>query len=138
MSTRSTIAIEKSDGSIEKIYCHFDGYLSHMGVMLMTHFNTSEKVWNLINNGDISGIESSGKPRHYRHMDGRENQEPMFSPYANHAEYVASIDALFHEFNYLFRLNGKWEVIEGRNRKGLTKPKSLARCVARLKKTKTT
>ena len=135
MSTRSTIAIENADGSIEKVYAHFDGYLSHMGFMLNTYFNSPDKVRTLIAGGDLSGIDNNGKPNHYRDMEGHQNEEPMFSPYNNHAEYVASIDALFHEFNYLFRRNGKWEVIEGRNRKGLTKPKSLSRCLSKLKKT---
>lgn len=138
MSTRSTIAIENADGSIEKVYCHFDGYISHMGLMLMTHFNSADKARTLIAGGDLSGIEKNGKPRHYRDMEGRENEAPMFDkPYANYADYVASIDTLFHEFNYLFRANGKWEVIEPKRKKKeyvLTKAKSLTRCVSKLPK----
>ena len=136
MSTRSTIAIENQDGSIEKIYCHFDGYIRHMGVMLNTYFNAPDNVRLLIANGDLSGIDKGGKPRHYKDINGHENEEPMFSPYANHAEYVASIDHVFHEFNYLFRFNGKWEVIKGASN-GLTKPMSLSRCVSKFKKAQT-
>jgi hypothetical protein len=133
MSTRSTIAIENKDGSIEKVYCHFDGYLQHNGTILQNHYKTEAQVRLLIK-ADISGIDvKDGLPTPHHYIDP---QKMFAKPYANHAEYVSSIDSLFHEFNYLFRKNGKWEVIEGSS-KGLTGPKSLARCVSKLKKPQT-
>ena len=38
MGTRSTIAIQKLDGSVEQIYCHWDGYLDHNGTILKTEY----------------------------------------------------------------------------------------------------
>jgi hypothetical protein len=132
MSTRSTISIENEDGSIDKVYCHFDGYLEHNGRILLNHYKTEPEVRELIKH-DIRGIDIKGGfpiPEHY-------NDDKMFvKPYADYHEYVKSIDNIFHEYNYLFRRNGKWEVIEGSS-KGLTKAKSLARCVSKLKKTQT-
>ena len=40
MGTRSTIAIKNQDGSVTGIYCHWDGYVDHVGVMLKEHYNT--------------------------------------------------------------------------------------------------
>jgi hypothetical protein len=54
MSTRSRIGLELSDGSILSIYAHFDGYKEFTGVKLVEHFNTPEKVKELIDLGDIS------------------------------------------------------------------------------------
>ena len=54
MSTRSRIGLELSDGSILSIYCHFDGYPEFNGVKLVEHFDTYEKVKELIDMGDIS------------------------------------------------------------------------------------
>jgi hypothetical protein len=54
MSTRGRIGIELSDGSILSIYSHFDGYPEFNGVKLVEHFNTKEKVQELIDLGDIS------------------------------------------------------------------------------------
>jgi hypothetical protein len=54
MSTRSRLGYELSDGSILSIYCHFDGYPEFNGVKLQEHFNTVEKVQELIDLGDIS------------------------------------------------------------------------------------
>ena len=31
MATRSTISIQKNDGTIRSVYCHWDGYCEHNG-----------------------------------------------------------------------------------------------------------
>jgi hypothetical protein len=54
MGTRSRIGLELSDGSILSIYSHWDGYPEFNGVKLVEHFNTKEKVQELIDLGDIS------------------------------------------------------------------------------------
>lgn len=54
MSTRSRIAIEKEDGKVESIYCHFDGYPEHHGVILRDHYKDSDKTQKLIDLGSIS------------------------------------------------------------------------------------
>lgn len=54
MSTRSRIGLELSDGSVISSYCHSDGYPEFNGVKLVEHFDTLEKVRELIDLGDIS------------------------------------------------------------------------------------
>jgi hypothetical protein len=54
MSTRSNIAILNNDGSIEAIYCHWDGYPSHNGKILLDHYMSAKKVRALLALGDIS------------------------------------------------------------------------------------
>ena len=39
MATRSRIAIEKQDGTVDSIYCHWDVYLSHNGKILFNHYD---------------------------------------------------------------------------------------------------
>ena len=56
MGTRSTIAIQKLDGSVEQIYCHWDGYLDHNGAILKTEYKTPELVKQLIRLGDLSSL----------------------------------------------------------------------------------
>jgi hypothetical protein len=58
MATRSRIAIEREDGSVKSIYCHFDGYLSGVGKTLFNHYD-KEKLEKLIELGDISSLENS-------------------------------------------------------------------------------
>lgn len=57
MSTHSTISIQTPQGAIRSIYCHYDGYLSHVGAMLHMYYNTEEKANALIDLGDLSSLD---------------------------------------------------------------------------------
>jgi hypothetical protein len=59
MSTNSSIAVKKSDGVIQSIYCHWDGYPSHNGKMLLKHYNSQEKAEQVISLGDLSFLDAS-------------------------------------------------------------------------------
>ena len=61
MSTRSMIAIQDADGACYAVYCHFDGYVSHMGKMLTNYFNDDESAAELINNGELRAIDVSAE-----------------------------------------------------------------------------
>jgi len=54
MATRSRIGLELSDGSILSVYHHWDSYTSWLGRILKTHYNTKDKVAELIDGGDMS------------------------------------------------------------------------------------
>ena len=54
MATRSRIGLELPDGSVLSAYHHWDGYPEWLGRILNTHYNTKEKVAELIDGGDMS------------------------------------------------------------------------------------
>ena len=54
MSTRGRLGIELADGSILSIYSHYDNYPEFVGLKLVEHFDTKEKVQELVDMGDIS------------------------------------------------------------------------------------
>ena len=54
MGTRSRIGIQLSDDSILSVYHHWDGYPTWLGKILNTHYNSKEKVAELIDGGDMS------------------------------------------------------------------------------------
>ena len=56
MGTRSRIGIQLKDDSILSIYQHWDGYPEWTGRILNTHYNSREKVTELIDGGDCSSI----------------------------------------------------------------------------------
>jgi hypothetical protein len=58
MSTRSTIALEFADGTVQQIYCHFDGYLSGVGAELRSDYSDPFALRDLIDKGDTSTIGS--------------------------------------------------------------------------------
>jgi len=56
MGTRSTIALEFADGTVEQVYCHWDGYLEHNGKILQEHYSDPFKLRDLIDQGDLSSL----------------------------------------------------------------------------------
>ena len=67
MGTRSTIALEFADGTVEQVYCHWDGYLDHNGKILAEHYIDPFKLRDLIDQG---GISSLGKVVGQKHPFG--------------------------------------------------------------------
>jgi len=66
MATRSRIGIELNDKSILSAYHHWDGYPSWLGRILKTHYNTKEKVSELIDGGDMSTcLDDNKNPEYY-------------------------------------------------------------------------
>lgn len=57
MGTRSTIALEFADGTVQQVYCHWDGYLAHNGKILAEHYMDPFKVRALIDLGGFSSLE---------------------------------------------------------------------------------
>ena len=56
MGTRSTIALEFADGTVQQVYCHWDGYLDHNGAILAEHYSDPFKLRDLIDMGDMSSL----------------------------------------------------------------------------------
>lgn len=54
MATRSTIALEFADGTVQQVYCHWDGYLDYNGLILEKHWKDPFKLQKLIDLGDMS------------------------------------------------------------------------------------
>lgn len=59
MSTNSLIAIENKDLSVESVYCHWDGYLSYNGNILHDHYDSVEKIRELIDGGNMSVLATT-------------------------------------------------------------------------------
>jgi len=72
MGTRSTIALEFADGTVQQVYCHWDGYLDHNGRILQDHYTDPFKLRDLIDLGDMSslGINIGTQHPFSPHSDG--------------------------------------------------------------------
>lgn len=65
MSTRSNIARVLPDGnSALRIYCHFDGYPSWVGKVLLENYTTATVVDELISHGDMSSLGKTVGSKH--------------------------------------------------------------------------
>ena len=54
MGTRSKIGILRKDGSVDHVYCHWDGYPEHNGSLLFNEYSNINKMNQLIKLGDMS------------------------------------------------------------------------------------
>jgi hypothetical protein len=72
MGTRSTIALEFADGTVEQVYCHWDGYLDHNGQILLKHYSNPFILRDLIDLGDVSSLKSTIGTKHaFSHFELR-------------------------------------------------------------------
>jgi hypothetical protein len=120
MSTRSTIAVARADGTVSQVYCHWDGYLSHNGNILVAYYNTQALAEELVNGGDISSLNMNIYPSSNTHSYsspedgvtvyyGRDRGESNCEPrvFMSLQDYFDGVDT--EEYNYLF-LNDEWTV----------------------------
>tara|TARA_R100000231_G_C5310219_1_gene160210 strand:- start:126 stop:572 length:447 start_codon:yes stop_codon:yes gene_type:complete len=112
MSTRSRIAIQKEDGGVASIYCHFDGYINGVGKTLKKHYNDEEKATNLIEGGDISVLKNSTDTTVYYKDRGDDWDTIKPQVHRSLNGLMASLRGdIFIEFVYLYA-DGKWQVSE--------------------------
>jgi len=64
MATRSTIALEFADGTIGQVYCHWDGYLSNNGKMLLEYYSNPFILRDLIDLGSLSSLRPQIGTKH--------------------------------------------------------------------------
>jgi hypothetical protein len=119
MATRSNIGILNSDGTVNYIYCHFDGYLEHNGTILNEHYTTESAVRDLIALGDLSllGPEIGEKQdfngtrnKQWCLAYGRDRGESGIE--ARTCSYADYTKEYFEEYVYLFTPEKGWEVRE--------------------------
>ncbi len=60
MGTRSTIALKEKNEKITIIYCHFDGYLSGVGNILLEMYNDEIRIRKLMKKGTNGIISLKG------------------------------------------------------------------------------
>lgn len=116
MGTRSNIAIKRKDNTIESIYCHWDGYLEHNGIILNNFYQDINKINNLINLGDISLLKENVNYDKLLKHSFDEPQESVVIAYGrdrgekgcdkkiyqNMTEYEKSLKGSWQEYAYLF------------------------------------
>ena len=141
MSTHSTISIEHKNGSIETIYCHWDGYISWNGRILVDNYTTEDLVKELISNGDLSSLGEKINPDPSKPHDHRNAQEGVCVYFhrdkgeklsqtrsklsTNFGVYKKILNKDYDgDYNYLFR-NGSWFVSKYPNENFIELPNKL-------------
>jgi hypothetical protein len=78
MGTRSTIALEFADGTVQQVYCHWDGYLDHNGRILQEHYSDPFKLRKLIDLGDMSSLGAQIGEQHPFSPFGSKEDEALY------------------------------------------------------------
>jgi hypothetical protein len=107
MSTRSLISKANEDGTIQAIYCHYDGYPEHVGKLLVVYYNqfNLDKLF--------------GEPKDLRALDIPSKEPDVLQVSSNIAQYP--FRSLFElkeramnmccEYLYYFQ-NGIWNCMD--------------------------
>ena len=112
MATRSAIAIETGLPEmgpcvIHAVYCHWDGYVTNNGALLLDHFNSLPSAVELIKGGSISSLGEGTDNTKFYHRDMDREMEPAIS-YDNRDEFIADSRGL--EYLYVLNQDNVWEV----------------------------
>ena len=90
MATRSTIALEYADGTVEQVYCHWDGYLAYNGKMLQEHYSNPFVLRDLIDLGDVSSLKPTIGTKHaFSHFGTEMDQKEYEALYGNMTTFYA-------------------------------------------------
>lgn len=117
MATRSTIALEYADGTVDMVYCHWDGYIEHNGRILKDHWSDPFKLQKLMDLGDLSSLGFDIGEQHGFGDDtsdctfyGRDRGESDISArrFKDFDDYVTN--AQFEEYNYILTQKEGWIV----------------------------
>ena len=125
MSTRSRIGREYTDGRIQSVYCHSDGYPEWVGKVLLENHDSAEAAEAILALGDLSSINVALDPcscggfnwcgeGHFEHTrayrrdrgDSASETNPVWS--SGRQEYLHYANQTDGEYAYLW--NGQWFV----------------------------
>ncbi len=124
MGTRSNIARLNNDGSYDVIYCHWDGYPSHNGKILLEHYTTPAKIAELLSIGSLSSLHENigvkcdfdNPPKEQGRNSqcifyGRDRGEKDIEAvhYPNHAALLEGLKDAWTEWLYVYSIpQGQW------------------------------
>ncbi len=127
MGTRSNIGILEKNGSVKMSYCHWDGYPSWNGKILLENYNSEEKARSLVDLGSLSSLcENMEPPAGVKHtfdkpVDNvtvahhRDRKEKWADCKPTKYPSVKEARQAMQEYLYLWNVvKGKWVFTDGK------------------------
>ena len=142
MGTRSTIALEFADGTVEQVYCHWDGYLAYNGHLLLKHYSNPFILRDLIDLGDISSLKPTIGTKHaFSQFETKMSSEDYDKLYGEMTTFYGRdrgetgadkkkfvdfqhylVKHQYEEYEYILRKDGNWYVKQHDNEYELLLP----------------
>jgi hypothetical protein len=88
----------------KSVYCHYDGYLSHTGQMLLKHYD-SVKANELVSLGDNSGVQETVAEMNFYKDRGETGVDYQVAH--TFEEFLDQVERCFAEYYYVMR-DGVW------------------------------
>ena len=134
MATRSTIALEYADGTVDQVYCHWDGYLENNGQILFHFYKDPFKLQRIMDTGDLSSLGPElgeqhsfdtqakyGTPEYEKEQEDRRQMCTFYGRdrgeqgvgakrFKDFEDYKANHQ--FEEYEYILRKDGNWYVCQ--------------------------
>lgn len=108
MATRSMICKVYTDGSVEGIYCHWDGYPDHQLPLLKGHYTTDGAIQDLLALGDLSSLGASPQTCEAYHRDRGEPFIPSHT-FSSLSDLLKNNDALLGIEWVYAHVDGDWK-----------------------------
>jgi hypothetical protein len=108
MGTRSTIALEFADNTVQQIYTHWDGYLSNNGKILYHHYVDPFKTRALIDLGGFSSLRNTVEESAETAYSKTHGDSVDIHYFADFEDYVEGHQ--YEEYEYILRRDGNWYV----------------------------
>ena len=106
MGTRSTIALEFADGTVEQVYCHWDGYLENNGKILQAHYMDPFKVKALLALGGFSSLCATVEETKQGAYHSARGENLCIEKFVDFQDYLAHHQ--YEEYEYILRqVDGK-------------------------------
>jgi len=114
MATRSAIAIETGLPEmgpciIHAVYCHWDGYVTNNGALLLKYFDSLPSAVALIKGGSISSLRE-GIDKTVFHCRDMDREMVPASEYGTREEFIDDSDGL--DYLYILNQNDVWEIFD--------------------------
>lgn len=112
MATRSLIGFQRNEEITNIIYCHWDGYPSHVGELLMNNYNTPVTVDALMGLGDLSSLNATLETCDAYHRDKKESRELTESRDVLNSEIKQVANDYGVDYVYIFNNNFEWDCLK--------------------------
>ena len=103
MGTRSRVAVMHGD-VCKSVYCHYDGYLSYTGEILLKHYDSTAANL-LVSLGDNSGVKETVEEMNFYKDRGDEDVSWQVAHTFN--EFLEQVQGCGGEYYYVMR-DGVW------------------------------
>lgn len=110
MGTRSSIGCKMPKGKVAYVECRYDGDLSHVGRLLVEHYNDLDKTLELLLGGDIESLRADLESTvRVSHLDYNQLEDCDLKEASCLGEFLRNGGG---EYKYLFN-KGRWYVVYG-------------------------